>query len=58
VEMVEKVVRLSINSGGVYLCPDWVDCRRRPIQERKTAFFPPLKAGRGTITQASVRGKR
>jgi putative transposon-encoded protein len=31
-EMVEKVVRLSGNSGRVYLPPDWVGCRVKIIR--------------------------
>ena len=31
-EMVEKVVKLSGNSGRVYLPPDWVGCRVKIIR--------------------------
>jgi putative transposon-encoded protein len=31
-EMLEKVVRLSGNSGRVYLPPDWVGCRVKIIR--------------------------
>ena len=31
-EMVQTVVRLSVNSGRVYLPPDWVDCRVKIIR--------------------------
>jgi putative transposon-encoded protein len=31
-EMVEKVVKLSGNSGRVYLPPDWVKCRVKIIR--------------------------
>lgn len=31
-EMVEKVVKLSGNSGRVYLPPDWVGCRVKMIR--------------------------
>ena len=31
-EMVEKVVRLSVNSGRVYLPPDWVGRRVKIIR--------------------------
>ena len=31
-EMVEKVVRLSGNSGRVYLPPGWVGCRVKIIR--------------------------
>ena len=31
-EMVEKVVKLSGNSGRVYLPPDWVRCRVKIIR--------------------------
>jgi putative transposon-encoded protein len=31
-EMVEKAVKLSGNSGRVYLPPDWVGCRVKIIR--------------------------
>lgn len=31
-EMVEKTVKLSGNSGRVYLPPDWVGCRVKIIR--------------------------
>jgi putative transposon-encoded protein len=31
-EMIEKVVKLSGNSGRVYLPPDWVGCRVKIIR--------------------------
>jgi putative transposon-encoded protein len=31
-EMVEKIVKLSGNSGRVYLPPDWVGCRVKIIR--------------------------
>ena len=31
-EMVEKTVKLSGNSGRVYLRPDWVGCRVKIIR--------------------------
>ena len=31
-EMVEKVVRLSGNSGRIYLPPDWVGCHVKIIR--------------------------
>ena len=31
-EMVEKMVKLSGNSGRVYLPPDWVGCRVKIIR--------------------------
>ena len=31
-EMVEKVVKLSGNSGRVYLPPDWVGCRVKIVR--------------------------
>ena len=31
-EMLEKVVRLSGNSGRVYLPPDWVGCRVKIVR--------------------------
>ena len=31
-EMVEKVVKLSGNSGRIYLPPDWVGCRVKIIR--------------------------
>ncbi len=31
-EMVEKVVKVSGNSGRVYLPPDWVGCRVKIIR--------------------------
>ena len=31
-EMVEKLVKLSGNSGRVYLPPDWVGCRVKIIR--------------------------
>ena len=31
-EMVEKIVKLSGNSGRVYLPPDWVGCRVKIVR--------------------------
>jgi len=31
-EMVEKIVRLSGNSGRIYLPPDWVGCHVKIIR--------------------------
>ena len=31
-EMLEKVVRLSGNSGRVYIPPDWVGCRVKIVR--------------------------